>query len=161
MDPRERLDDGMHRSLARHLVAAALVLLAATAALAQQPAATGKSPGVEASGAAGNSDLSAMPLERFHAIVERPLFSPTRRPPASLPGEVDDGARQFQLKGAVVSASEQHALIVSQSTGKSYQVRTGDMVEGWRVERITEQSVAFTKGALRTLAPLLPPHAHP
>ncbi len=64
-------------------------------------------------------------------------------------------------QGVVVSAREQDALIVSQSTGKSYQVRTGDVVEGWRVERITAESVAFTKGGIEAPVPLLPPHAHP
>jgi general secretion pathway protein N len=103
--------------------------------------------------------LSGVPLEHFSAIVERPLVSPTRRPPPSAPGEPDSGARQFQLKGVVVSAREQHALIVSQSTGKSYRVRTGDVVEGWKVEHITDQSAAFTKDGIETLVRLVPaPH---
>ncbi len=161
MGSRERLDDGMRRSVVRRLIAAALFMLSATAAPAQQPAATGKPPAAEASRAAGDGDLSGVPLEHFRAIVERPLFSPTRRPPPSQAGEPDSGTRQFQLKGVIVSARDQHALIVSQSTGKSYQVRTGDVVEGWRVERITGDSVAFTKGGVEALVPLLPPHAHP
>ena len=156
MDPHLHLADGMRRSVLRHLVVAALVLLPA-AASAQQPAATDKPALAAASGAAG--DLSGVPLEHFRAIVERPLFSPTRRPPPSSAGEPDSGARQFQLKGVVVSAREQHALIVSQSTGKSYRVRTGDVVEGWRVERITAQSAAFTKDGVETLVRLVPnPH---
>src|SRR5208282_5720740 len=154
MDPHLHLADGMRRSVLRHLVVAALVLPPAAAASAQQPAATDKPALAAASGAAG--DLSAVPLEHFRAIVERPLFSPARRPPPSAAGEPDGGARQFQLKGVVVSAREQHALIVSQSTGKSYRVRTGDVVEGWRVERITAQSAAFTKDGVETLVRLVP-----
>ncbi|MFI4987001.1 MAG: hypothetical protein ACHQF3_06155 [Alphaproteobacteria bacterium] len=156
MDPHLHLADGMRRSVLGHLLGAALVLLPA-AASAQQPAATDKPSAAPAAAAAG--DLSGVPLEHFRAIVERPLFSPTRRPPPSAAGEPDAGPRQFQLKGVVVSAREQHALIVSQSTGKSYRVRTGDVVEGWRVERITAQSAAFTKGGVETLVRLVPnPH---
>jgi len=156
MDPHLHLADGMRRSVLRRLVVAALVLVPA-AASAQQPAATDKPALAAAAGPTG--DLSALPLEHFRAIVERPLFSPTRRPPPSAAGEPDAGPRQFQLKGVVVSAREQHALIVSQSTGKSYRVRTGDVVEGWRVERITAQSAAFTKGGVETLVRLVPnPH---
>jgi general secretion pathway protein N len=158
MDPCRRREDGMRQRVTRHLVAAALVLLPVAAASAQQPAAPDKSPAVAAAGAAG--DLSGVPLEHFRAIVERPLFSPARRPPSSAAGEPDSGARQFQLKGVVVSAREQHALIVSQSTGKSYRVRTGDVVEGWRVERITGDSAAFTKDGIETLVQLMPA-AHP
>lgn len=157
MDPHLHLADGMRRSVLRPLVVAALALLPA-AALAQQPAATDKPPAAAAAAASG--DLSGVPLEHFRAIVERPLFSPTRRPPPSSAGEPDSGARQFQLKGVVVSAREQRALIVSQSTGKSYTVRTGDVVEGWRVERITAQSAAFTKEGVETLVRLVP-NAHP
>jgi general secretion pathway protein N len=131
------------------LVVLALVLLQVVAAHSQ-PAAS-----------VGENDLSGLPLEHFHAIVERPLFSPTRRAPASLAVDGEGSARQFELKGVIVSAREQHALIVSQATGKSYEVRTGDIVEGWRVERITEQSAAFTKGGVETLVPLKPPPATP
>ena len=158
MDRHLRLADRMRRSVLRHLAAAALVLLPAAAASAQQPAATGTPPAAAAAGTAG--DLSGVPLEHFRAIVEHPLFSPSRRPPASPAAEPDSGARQFQLKGVVVSAREQRALIVSQSTGKSYQVKTGDVVEGWRVERITAQSAAFTKNGVETLVRLVPA-AHP
>jgi len=156
MDPHLHLADGMRRSILGRLVVAALVLLPA-AASAQQPAATDKPAAAPAAGAAG--DLSGVPLEHFRAIVERPLFSPTRRPPPSAAAEPDAGPRQFQLKGVVVSAREQHALIVSQATGKSYRVRTGDVVEGWRVERITGESAAFTKDGVETLVRLVPnPH---
>ena len=154
MDQPLHLADGMRRSVLRHLAAAALVLLSAAAASAQQPAATDKPAAAAAAGT--GDDLSGVPLEHFRAIVERPLFSPTRRPPPAPAGEPDSGARQFQLKGVVISAREQHALIVSQSTGKSYQVRTGDVVEGWRVERITAQSAAFTKNGVETLVRLVP-----
>lgn len=156
MGPHLHLAAGMRRSILGRLVGAALVLLPA-AASAQQPAATDKPSAAPAAGPTG--DLSAVPLDHFRAIVERPLFSPTRRPPPSAAAEPDAGPRQFQLKGVVVSAREQHALIVSQSTGKSYRVRTGDVVEGWRVERITAQSAAFTKDGVETLVRLVPnPH---
>jgi len=158
MDQRLHPADGKHWSVLRRLVAAAFVLLPAAAASAQQPAAADKAPAAAAAGAAG--DLSGVPLEHFRAIVERPLFSPTRRPPPSAAAEPDAGPRQFQLKGVVVSAREQRALVVSQSTGKSYQVKTGDVVEGWRVERITAQSATFTKDGVETLVRLVPA-AHP
>ena len=161
MGQHSHIGDGMRRSILRPLVVATLVLLPAAAASAQQPAATGKPALAAAAGAATPAgDLSGVPLEHFRAIVERPLFSPTRRPPPSSAGEPDSGARQFQLKGVVVSAREQRALIVSQLTGKSYTVRTGDVVEGWRVERITAQSAAFTKDGVEALVRLVP-NAHP
>jgi len=156
MGPRECFNNGMHRSVLRPLIVAAVALLLGAAA-AQQPAAT-NTPALAAAPAAAD-DLSGVPLEHFRAIVERPLFSPTRRPPPSSAGEPDSGPRQFQLKGVVVSAREQHALIVSQATGKSYRVRTGDVVEGWRVERITADSAAFTKDGVEALVRLAPnPH---
>lgn len=149
----------MQRTLPeRPMLAAARLLLAAALALPLLPAARAQEP---AEGAAGAElDLSRVPLEHFSAIVERPLFSPTRKPPPGSAGGPNDGAsaaiKQFQLKGVVVSEREQLALIVSQSTGKTYQVRTGDVIEGWRVERITDQSAAFVKDGVRELVPLVP-----
>jgi len=144
----------MTRRVAPSLLAAALALLSAGATLCQEAALAANAPPAAAPDA--GYDLSQVPLERFRAIVERPLFSPTRRPPPSQAAEPDERPRQFQLKGVVVSAREQYALIVSQSTGKSYNVRTGDVVEGWRVERITGESAALSKDGVETLVRLVP-----
>src|SRR5271167_2129456 len=119
-DPHGAIEVVMRRTLPeRPMLAAASLLLAAALALPPLAAAGAQEPAKAAAGA--EVDLSRVPFERFGAIVERPLFSPTRKPPPGSLADPNDGAsaaiKQFQLKGVVVSAREQHALIVSQSTG--------------------------------------------
>jgi hypothetical protein len=72
---------------------------------------------------------------RFAAIVERPVFSPTRRPPseeAAAPIAALDAA----LSGVVISSGEQFALLKSGTSNEPVRLKEGDEILGWTVARI-------------------------
>lgn len=104
------------------------------------PVASPKNP---ASLLSGEADLAV--------VVARPLFSPTRRPPA--PDETASAATGpadlsgLQLVGVVGSENSYVAIIeYSRPRRKTVHVRAGDRVEGWLVEAVESRQVIFQQG---------------
>jgi len=84
----------------------------------------------------------AMPERaRFAAIVERPVFSPTRRPPSEGTTETAAPTLDFSLFGVVNSAGEQSALIKPSTGGEPVRVKEGEKVSGWTVARIASDRI--------------------
>lgn len=88
-----------------------------------------------------------MPLEAFAALLERPLFSNTRRPALF---RSDDGQsldeRQlrdtWRLSGIVLRAGRQSALFSRRPGGERLELEVGMRLEdNWVVERIAEDHV--------------------
>jgi len=72
----------------------------------------------------------AMPaIETYQAVLERPLFSPNRRPPptaiAALKGF------NFTLMGVLIDKNLGLALLRRQGDGKDVRMRVGEEIEGW------------------------------
>jgi hypothetical protein len=90
--------------------------------------------------------LRGVPIERFNAIVERPLFSRSRKPAAvAKDPTAAQSAAPFQLKGVLQSDGQRIALLRATPTMKSYDAWIGDVVDGWTVGQITDQSVELAK----------------
>jgi hypothetical protein len=111
----------------------------------------GSPTAVSAQEAPGNFSLP--PLEDFNAIVDRPLFSPDRRPPPET-GQVGEpavaaegsssGEGQIVLAGTATDQSQRAVAIlhdVSQSV--QFRVWVGDEIAGWTVKAIRPRALVL------------------
>lgn len=94
-------------------------------------------------------------LGQYRRIVNRPLFSPTRRPPeprtVEAPREVAAPAPirpvvqtgQFRLIGVVIEEGDQVALLRDQKSRSLVKAKTGEVISGWTVRTIEARSVSL------------------
>ena len=88
------------------------------------------------------------------ATLERPLFSPTRRPS----GKAEDGGAGAGLGDSrltgIVTLPQHRIAIFAMPGAKPLVVSEGDTVHGWRIDSITPEEVSLTgpEGA-KTLKP--------
>jgi type II secretory pathway component PulC len=124
-------------------------------------------PAAEVSVAWLPAPRQAMPEQaRFSAIVERPLFSTSRRPPAAEPVMATTPTLDVSLAGVVVSARESFALVTPDSGGEPMRVKEGEALSGWTVTRIDADRIVLrhdaTEAELRLdFAEPAPPVAQP
>lgn len=89
------------------------------------------------------------PLRDYAEVLERPLFSPTRRRPPADTGAADPRSAPFTLVGVVLSASGKHALIEHAQPRRLDRVVEGQTLDGWMVEEIRLDRVVFRRGDTR------------
>jgi general secretion pathway protein N len=142
---------------------------AASADAAAAPASADVAGAVpDAPPAAADLALSLPPPERFAVIVERPLFSPTRRPapPAAEQAQAEEPALEspaepetapegpppptvdFTLVGIVIAGSERYALVERHVDGRVVEVAEGGDVGGWFAVLIDPDRAVFRQGAV-------------
>jgi hypothetical protein len=94
------------------------------------------------------------------AILARPLFSQTRRPPDVVQAANAGGAELSDKRLAGIVIEPDRRLAIFAVTGaKPLTVSEGDSVNGWRVERITPTEISLAgPGGTRTLQPTLDPN---
>jgi hypothetical protein len=79
----------------------------------------------------------AMPAKiSFATIIERPLFSPSRRPPSEDTTAASVPSLGFSLSGVVISTDEPFALVKPDATGDPVRIKVGEELSGWTVARI-------------------------
>jgi hypothetical protein len=103
------------------------------------------------------------PLEQFTAVVERPLFSPSRRMP-TLPAEAepevaapapevlgDQGPPEPELRffGTVTRGGEAAALVTFPATAEVTRLRPGDAVGEWEVLSVERNRLELGLGGER------------
>ena len=98
--------------------------------------------------------LSAQPFEALFATRERPLFVPTRRPPAPPPVKVvqrseipaaPPAAPNVVLLGIIdENDGERARALVRLGAGKPLRLRVGEDVSGWKVARIEARRLILT-----------------
>lgn len=102
-------------------------------------------------------------VSRFVATLDRPLFSPTRRPPPPpAPAPPPDPLANIQLFG-VYSGPEGGGLI-ARVDGKMRRANLKDKIGDWTITRIVDRDVTFARGAevrVVTLAKRQPATAAP
>lgn len=93
------------------------------------------------------------PLRDFSAALERPIFSPGRRPPSS-PVAASPAAEPtlleepaLELRGIVSAGEFGIALLLLEGDSVLRRVRQGDDVAGWRVEEIDAEGVLLRRQA--------------
>jgi hypothetical protein len=96
------------------------------------------------------------------AILARPLFSPSRRPPATNAGNADDsGLADSRLAGIVIEPGRRFAVFAPQGA-KALTVTEGETVGGWRVDSISAREVSLSgPDGTKTLQPKFDPNLAP
>ncbi len=88
------------------------------------------------------------PAESFSAILERPLFSPTRRPPAEGTVTIESGEPELEVTvvGIIISSEEQIAIIKPKGGSQLVRLSEGDSFQGWILETIEPDRITFQRG---------------
>jgi type II secretory pathway component PulC len=92
--------------------------------------------------------LFAMPDRASLAVIlERPVFSETRRPSED-PAGAQATATDFTLAGVVISASERSVLVKPGNGGMIQRLKEGDDIGGWILEEIAFDRIKIRRGAV-------------
>jgi hypothetical protein len=99
-------------------------------------------------GAPPVSPLAAQPLERMSNTRDRPLFSPTRRPPAPPPGVAVAPPPPLPppdvaLLGVVMDGEDARAVVRAGPAEKILRVGIGDDIGGWKVGQIEARQLVL------------------
>ena len=123
--------------------------------------ATTAKPGVESLVELPRPDTVPPPPDAFREMVDRPLFTQTRRPPEKQQVEAAQAPKppakmpDWKLVGTVVTEAKSHALFWDQKGRRFVRVAPGDTVEGWEVAQIEKHQV-LVKQKEKQYAYLLP-----
>ena len=82
-------------------------------------------------------------LERYREVLDRPLFSPGRRPSGTTPNAEEPGALPT-LQGIVVSPKQKFALFAGASDAAASRVAEGETIGRWTVQKIAANRVMLT-----------------
>ena len=99
-----------------------------------------------------SNPLAAQSLERLSATVDRPLFSPSRRPP---PGPVAQAPEppvppapppDLVLSGIVMDGQSARAVVRVGAEKKILHAQIGDNIDGWTVSQIEGRRLVLSLG---------------
>jgi hypothetical protein len=132
-------------SVLRLALTAAILWIATLPAPAADPA-----PHTEGhrDGAPPVSPLAAQPLERISSTRDRPLFSPTRHPPAPPPVVAVTPPPPLPppdvaLLGVVMDGEDARAVVRAGPAAKIQRVGIGDDIDGWKVGQIEARQLVL------------------
>jgi hypothetical protein len=100
------------------------------------------------------------PLTEYRDIVERPLFSETRRPAPDEPEviaepEPETEEQELTLIGVMLTPDLQVALIEVDDQGKVARLKIGERTNGWTLESVESNKVVLRKGESAKELPLV------
>ncbi len=107
----------------------------------------------EQSAAAPANPVAAQPLDQLSTILDRPLFSPSRRPPAPPPPPVVQAPAppappppppDLVLFGVVMDGEGARAVVRAGADKKILRAQIGDDIEGWKVSQIEGRKVVLS-----------------
>jgi hypothetical protein len=116
-------------------------------------------PAVQGDQAPGGNPLWGIPINQLSATRDRPIFSPSRRPPP--PAIVDPpvaAARpvmrkpaeperpQLSLLGTIVNGDDGFGIFIDQATRASLRIRIGETYQGWTLSLLHPGSVTLVNG---------------
>jgi general secretion pathway protein N len=96
--------------------------------------------------------VAAQPLEQLPAIVDRSLFSPSRRPPAAPPPPVvqapaaaapPSAPPNVVLLGVVMDGQNARAVLQVGADKRLLRAQMGDEIDGWKVAQIDGRKVVL------------------
>ena len=93
--------------------------------------------------------LAIPPIVAYREVVERPLFSDTRRPqdrPAdkTAAAPVAQIASQWRLTGIVLAGENSSAHIVGTRDNKTVRLQAGMQLDGWRLDKVERDHAVFS-----------------
>ena len=117
--------------------------------------------------------LSAIPLNALAATLNRPLFTPSRRPPAPIVATARVAPRpspppppapehpNLVLVGTVAAGSEGLAVLIDPMTHDAVRLRTGEGHEGWILQSVDRRTATLQKGGQSEMLELPRPTSRP
>jgi hypothetical protein len=112
-----------------------------------------------------DNPLWAVPLATLSATRDRPIFSPSRRPPipavapvavqrvAPAPKPKEPERPQLSLVGTVASANEGFGIFLDALTKAALRLKVGEKYQGWKLRSVRGREVVLEKDeAAATLA---------
>ena len=142
----------MNAGFGRHEIASVKCSLLRTVAVALVACVPGLLAGATlAVAAAGEPDLNSLEATR-----NRPLFSPTRRPPPlpSHPAPVaiepvvpPPPPPRLQLSGVIIGSGKRVAIVVRLGDAKTLSVEIGSQIDGWTVAAILPRGITLRRDA--------------
>jgi hypothetical protein len=113
-------------------------------------------PGSTTERALSANPLWAMPVKQFSVTRERPIFLPSRRPPAPPPSTVtvakvmtpkpkEPEQPQLSLVGTIAGDDEKFGIFVDQATKAVLRLRLGEEFHGWKLRSVNGREVALQK----------------
>ena len=107
-------------------------------------------PGVETV-----NPLASLDKASLRDMTERPLFTPTRRPPpkpapreaeaAYVPPPAPPSTPDYTLLGIIRDGDRAIALLRGRSDGRNLRVEAGDMIGGWEIAAVDTVSVRLKR----------------
>jgi hypothetical protein len=95
------------------------------------------------------------PLQSYAAVTARPLFTQSRRPPATVDGTVLAAVEgNLFVAGILLSGGERIALVRQSTDRKAVPVREGQAVGGWTIRSISADGVILAGQGGETTLPL-------
>ncbi|WP_244423330.1 hypothetical protein [Bradyrhizobium sp. ORS 375] len=125
---------------------------------AEQPAPARGAPSTPRAQPRSGNPLWAIPLDQLSATRERPIFSPSRRPPpteapppavAEAPAVPEPSPPErpaLSLVGTVVNGDRGLAIFLDPSTRTPLRIRVGADYQGWTLRRVEARSVTLQRG---------------
>jgi hypothetical protein len=106
-------------------------------------------------GGAAPTLLPLPPLATYAAIVERPLFAPSRRPPSGV-GATQGAAieSRYRLLGIVAAGPRKKAFVADGA--RRVEIGEGDALDGWTVKEIGPDRVKLASPSGETALTLKP-----
>jgi hypothetical protein len=126
-------------------------------------------PSVAAERAISANPLWAMPLKQFSVTRERPIFLPSRRPPArpevavaipkavALPKEPE--RPQLSLVGTISGDDDKFGIFLDLSTKAVIRLRVGDDFQGWKLRSVQGRETSLEKDQQSVVLALPQPSA--
>jgi len=135
--PQPRLD---------HALMATAVVLAALAVWPWLPVgAPSRLPPQAPETPAPTAALTLPPLAGFTALVERPLFTPSRRASAADKQALLAGFGRYRLLGLVAVGPQRRALMAEGP--RVVELKEGDTLEGWMIQRIEQDRLVLSSAS--------------
>ena len=94
-------------------------------------------------------EFAMAPLLEFSAVVDRPVFSQSRRPPAvekTVAAPTVASSIELTLKGVIYSEGERIALFLPTAGGEVLRLSEGSSYQGWDLVEVAPSEVLFKRG---------------
>lgn len=113
--------------------------------------------------------LWAMPIKQFSTTRDRPIFLPSRRPPAPPASAVtvakaivppkpkEPEQPQLSLVGTISGDDDKFGIFIDQSTKAVLRLRVGEEFQGWKLQSVQGREAAFQKDQLSFVVALPQP----
>jgi hypothetical protein len=109
----------------------------------------------EGASAALANPVAAQSLDKLSTTLDRPLFSPSRRPPLPPPPPVLQATPpaapppqqppNLMLFGVVMDGEDARAVVRTEADKKMLRARIGDEIDGWKVSQIDRRKVVISQ----------------